>query len=288
MFYDSDSRFPVLPYLATVNPAVAINFVRTPFRTSPDTAAHVMDQFVAEKTDGNLKSGLVEVDHSTRMVLMSIVKISLLWEAPPSPWRTKTRIFCCPNNVEKRVDFIEYELLMARSFNVFKCEDDNPQVIILDLSEYKFSVMIILPYPNSGGTDKLQEKMTIGNLLAWRQKCVWEYPYILHVFLPKFRIRCGVNLKSCTTRMGLQQVYEEADYGRMFEGDTAVKIDEFRQDVVLELNEHGTGDPLPQLNLAPHLNWGGLFLADRPFYCVIWDETANAPVALGRITDPSM
>ncbi|XP_055355626.1 serpin B5-like [Paramacrobiotus metropolitanus] len=287
VFYDNDSRFPVLPYLAT---AVDISFVRTPFRMSPDAAAFVMDRFVTEKTDGSLRNYHTEVPRDTGMILLNIEQISPRWEMPFNPLLTKSRIFHCPNNVEKSVDFMHHELLTTRNFNVFECEDDNPQVVILDLAGRKFSVMIILPYWNSGGTEKLQEKMTIGNLLAWRQKCVWRLPYQLQLFLPKFRIRCGVDLKSCATDIGLQQLFEESEsaYRRMFESNAACKIDEFKQGISLEINELGEKPPLPLYNFSPALNWGGSFVADRPFFFVLWNETANVPVVMGRITDPSV
>ncbi|XP_055344483.1 protein Z-dependent protease inhibitor-like [Paramacrobiotus metropolitanus] len=173
-------------------------------------------------------------------------------------------------------------------------------MIILNIDRRQFSVMILLPMANSGGTPALEGSLTVEKLLAWRDK---SKDSIMRIVLPKFRISCTVNLQPCLTARGLGGVFAPLPVaGVVVERATlkeetveeekvlSLHPDEILQHVLLDMDEYGMSTPPFEW---PNLEYSMVdsdpdFVANRPFLVIIWDEVANVPLFLGRVTDPTV
>ncbi|XP_055353828.1 serpin B10-like [Paramacrobiotus metropolitanus] len=165
---------------------------------------------------------------------MNVIDFSGQWEIPFSVSDTNSGIFYCPNDVEKTVKFMKNDYAILRAFLTNPGDETgDPEVIILDVEERKFSVMLILPSKNTEGINSLERDLTIEKLLFWREKCSVE---LLSISIPKFRIAYGVDLIPRAKAMGLQEMFQpsEINFSDMFEDDRRPKqVDLFRQEVVL-------------------------------------------------------
>ncbi|XP_055346107.1 serpin B9-like [Paramacrobiotus metropolitanus] len=285
MFYDDHCRL-VAQYRETVETSIQCGFIPTPFQDNPARAVAIVNQFVAEKTDGKITAFLTESRDSTdtALMLINIIDFAGQWEVPFGPTHTRTGPFHCRDGIEKAVGFRKEENAVVWHYNVLPypravVEAGDPKMIILDVKGRKFSVMLLLPADNStDGMRKLIEMLTIQRLLTWMQKSEGDgTPYII---IPKFRIRCSTDLIPATQKLGLEQMYTPStgNFSRMMDDGREMKIDEFKQEVILDMDEYGvkatavTGFRLIPNCLAerqPH------FVANHPFLVVIWNEVTR-------------
>ncbi|XP_055339174.1 serpin B8-like [Paramacrobiotus metropolitanus] len=288
-FYDD--RCCLAPqYQETIQSAMQFGFSKTPFEKSPGEALTIVNNFVAEKTEGKIISLLSEVKPTTLLILVNIIDFSGQWEIPFDKKDTELDIFYCPKGVEKTVEFMKNNETWVRASNMDASGE--PKMVILNVANRKFSVMLILPAENTGGISDLEKELTIEKLLALRER---SSDGIHYVVMPKFRISCGVDLIPGAKAMGLQEMFEPSvtNFSGMFEDTHWPKqVDVFRQEVVLEVDEYGVkaaaatgcciGDYCCDCSRS-----SPDFVANRPFLVIIWNEVANVPVFIGRITDPS-
>ncbi|XP_055346108.1 serpin B8-like [Paramacrobiotus metropolitanus] len=295
VFYDDHCRL-ASQYRETVETSIQCGFIPTPFQDAPDRAVDIVNQFVAEKTEGKITAFLTESRPNAALILINIIDFAGQWTAPFNPQDTKQNIFHCPGGVEKTVSFMKEERACIRHYNVLDyaravVEVGDPKIIVMDVKGRKFSVMILLPADNSAdGMRQLVEMLTIQRLLSWLKKSEPDCPpYIL---LPKFRIRCSTDLILTTMKLGLDQMYAPSagNFSRMMDDGKEMKIDEFTQEVILDLDEYGVkATAVSACRLVCHCLREPQpdFVADRPFLVVIWNEVVGVPVFIGQINDPT-
>ncbi|XP_055339141.1 serpin B6-like [Paramacrobiotus metropolitanus] len=292
-FYDDNCSLAP-QYTKAIDSAMKFGFVKTPFAKSPGEAVTMVNQFVAEKTNGKITKLLEKVDRRTLLILVNVIDFSGQWECPFDKEETKNGTFYCPNNYEKTVDFMKNEDATVRAYNIhgYKAAEKNvevgdPHMIILNVVERKFSVMFLLPAKDAGGINSLEKELPIEKLLKLRQKSSEE---MICIVVPKFRISCGLDLIPGAKAMGLEEMFEPSvtNFEQMFENDSRPKrVDQFRQEVVIEVDEYGIkASAATCCSLGYNCIKYPDFQVDHPFLVIIWNEIANVPVFIGRITEP--
>ncbi|XP_055349948.1 plasminogen activator inhibitor 2-like [Paramacrobiotus metropolitanus] len=229
-----------------------------------------------------------------QLQLASICQFTGAFERPL--FRGGPGTFTCPGSVQKTVDFMFCKYTLGvRYHNVSvtcdNAEENDPQMIILNVEGRQSSVMLLLPPPKSGETiGSLEERLTVERLLRWREKSS-ELP--LHILIPKFRITCSIDLQPVLTAMGMGLLYEEptaesVDHVLHPSGNGS-PIGEFRQQIVLDVSEYGVAtSPFRWDRMTPMIAVAGPdFVVDRPFIVIIWNEIANVPLLIARVTDPA-
>ncbi|XP_055350249.1 serine protease inhibitor-like [Paramacrobiotus metropolitanus] len=290
---DQDYRWSAVEPHYTHYKSLQCEFVPVPFRDDFEKAVDILQKSDFGRSGNKFHHWLDERRTDATLVLLNRVEFSGQWEEPFYPGKSRDDTFYCADGKEKSVVFMEQTFNPSRCYNVQPdttraLHAEDPQMVILDVLGRQFSVMIVLPGENNGGMQALEKTLTIENLLQWRQKS--RTCNNLYIVLPRFRIRCGVDLKVCTQSMGLQELYAASSTGfsPMVSSDGPVKVDEFKQEVTIEVDEYGIKTApcygeLNEINLLSYPN----FVANRPFLVVIWNELANVPVFIGRITDPT-
>ncbi|XP_055349865.1 serpin B9-like [Paramacrobiotus metropolitanus] len=249
----------------------------------------------AQSEDADLVIREAATRRTPHLQLASICQFTGAFERPL--FHGGPRIFTCPGNVQKTVDFMVCKFTLGvRCHNVSvnreNAEPSDPQMIILNVEGRQSSVMLLLPPPDSGETiGLLEERLTVERLLRWREKSS-ELP--LHIVFPKFRISCSIDLQPMLTAMGLGVLYDESaaesvDHGLDASANGSLPISEFREQIVLDISEYGVATSAFKWNrLAPLIaGTGPDFVVDRPFLVIIWNEIANVPLLIARVADPA-
>ncbi|XP_055342583.1 leukocyte elastase inhibitor A-like [Paramacrobiotus metropolitanus] len=291
---NEDYRYSAAQPHYTQYKSLQSKFIPAPFRDAFEKAVDTLEESGFGRSGSKFHHWLDERRPDATLVLLNRVEFSGQWEEPFHPENSESGTFCCADGSEKTVVFMTQTFSPSRCYNVTPyynrpVHDEDPQLLILDVVGRHFTVMIVLPGESNGGIVALEKTLTIENLLDWRQKSR-SCTVSLYIVLPRFRIRYGADLKICTQSMRLQELYAASSNGfsRMLSSDGPVKVDEFKQEVTIELDEYGIKSaPCTGYQAELTMISSPNFVANRPFLAVIWNELANVPVCMGRIADPS-
>ncbi|XP_055339166.1 serpin B9-like [Paramacrobiotus metropolitanus] len=243
-----------------------------------------------QNVEGKITMLLTHYKREAQLIMVNIADFSGQWEFPFDEAETKTGTFHGLANVEKTVAFMTNKNLICRQVNIYnkRLKTNVAQMIILHMAEKKFCVMLILPANSNEGINDFERELTVGKLLAWRQKSKED---LAHVVLPKFRICCDVELRPFDSEMNMDKRLALATADRITvsrENGQFAAVSQFRQQVAVEMNEFGI-NAAPAAYCSKEFNTGDSkpdFLANRPFLLIIWNEMVNVPVFMGRITEP--
>ncbi len=122
-----------------------------------------------------------------------------------------------------------------------------------------------------------------------------EEEYKLHVDIPKFLFRSGMDMTETLKKFGVNAAFDrqKANFtkGFSFCEDNNVYLNAVRQQSVIDFNEKGT-----EASAFTGLTFDvacmcirGLEIRlefDRPFYFMIWDDTEKLPLFVGQVFDP--
>lgn len=122
-----------------------------------------------------------------------------------------------------------------------------------------------------------------------------EEEYKLHVDIPKFLFRSGMDMTETLKKIGVNAAFDrqKADFtkGLSFSEDNNAYLNAVRQQSVIDFNEKGTEASaftgmcfdiacLGSRELEIWLQF------DRPFYFMIWDDTEKLPLFVGQVFEP--
>ncbi|XP_055344336.1 serpin I2-like [Paramacrobiotus metropolitanus] len=274
-FIDDNASLPEQRRLDT------LQYVRVPFRADPPKALRIISQLA-----GSGEPIFTAADRS--LIIVQFCRFNGVWEHPFSRYTTPATFYCADGE-EKTVDMMDHKYTCLRVYNLHQhycdvIEDGDPHMVILNIDRRLFSVMILLPTARSGGTATLEAGLTLEKLLAWRQK---SKDQSVRIVLPKFRISCTVDLQPCLLSRGLGGLFASAPD---VDPSGCMHADEILQHIPLDMSEYGMSTPPFEW---VHVEYSMVdsdpdFVANRPFLLIIWDEVANVPLILSRVTDPTV
>ncbi|XP_055339162.1 serine proteinase inhibitor A3K-like [Paramacrobiotus metropolitanus] len=267
----------------TIRHSVNCGLEGEPVDQSPSEGSATVNRSTGERVDEKSAMSLAQIMQETRRIATNIVDFSCRWEFEFE--QTTSGTFYCPNNVEKTVEFLKSTVGMCRQFNRHYGSSGfraDPQMIMFYAEKGKFSIMLLLPATDNDHISSLEKELTIEKLLEVRRKSREGLAYVI---VPKLRINIGGGFAA-----GNKNTLSTTNSAEKFEEDRPPEcVGQFRQGVVLNLDENGinaTQAPYRDLHYTLLL-YEPEFVANRPFLMIIWDEMANVPVFIGRITDPT-
>ncbi|XP_055347849.1 serine protease inhibitor-like isoform X2 [Paramacrobiotus metropolitanus] len=234
------------------------------------------------------ESDMVSVldNENTCLIVVNMLDFSAPWVRQFDEEDTADGVFTCMNGDKKTVPFLVSAYTTWRSFNVMeKTSSTDPQMVIMDAAEKRYSIMLLLP-PDTDGLRALEDSLTAEQLRTWRQESI---PQAMVLSLPKFRITTKLDLQSCMLALGLSELYTTVTgFSDMFGSSSLIGVTEFRQSVVFEFDEMGVKSRVATMFGAeymcvpiPH------FRANRPFLLVVWHNQLDLPLFIGRVMDPT-
>ncbi|KAH8280372.1 hypothetical protein KR018_003789 [Drosophila ironensis] len=204
-------------------------------------------------------------------ILVNAMYFNLSWERSFNPEATYNREFRDSSNRTIEIPMMHEDNKFA--FGVL--EKLQATALLLPFSEGNLSMLLVKPNLLDNFA-KMEEELSRINvhLLA-------EHLVMLDVFvaLPKFHIRCDLGLKPALQKIGINKIFSKSkSFSTLLQRNTNFQIDEVRQVVSFEFQEHGIGPPPTSVgngSLTHTFNSVKYFLATHPFAFYIIDQEST-------------
>ncbi|XP_055344475.1 plasminogen activator inhibitor 1-like [Paramacrobiotus metropolitanus] len=227
----------------------------------------------------------------TSLVLINLLTFSAPWALQFEEKDTRDGVFTCLDGSQKKVPFLISGNTTWTPFNVEKkTAATDPQMVIMEAGEKRYSVMCILPAAAGGeALRQLEESLSVKLLRGWRRQSI---RYGMALSLPKFRVNCQLELERGMQALGLAELYSHrtaTGFSDMFQECPLQGATAFQHNVVFEVDELGVRSSVATMFSAEYLCVPRpAFLANRPFLLLVWHNQLDVPLFIGRIADPSL
>ena len=233
------------------------------------------------KTNGCVPEILDELSPNAISVLMNALYFKGIWKDPFEKKNTKSGNFW---NNDKQV-FTKFMCQERMKIDYYGSEAEGVQMIALPYGNEAFSMIVVLPNEGVDINDCIQG-LTAEKWQNWIESTVNK---TVNVELPKFKgeFTYENNLKSALQSMGIKDLFnaDKCDLSGIAEG---IYVGKIKQNTFIEVNEEGTeaaavtvesiigdsGKPIPS------------FIANRPFFYAIVENSTNAILFMGKVTNP--
>jgi serpin B len=255
------------------------------FRHKTEEARQEINKWVEAKTNKKIidliPSGVL--DSLTRLVLVNAIYFKGDWNIQFKQENTNDAEFHISADEKIMVPM----MFMKEDFNFGMDRNYGIQAIELSYVDKQLSMFLLLPVEGKS-LDEVLAQLQPEDFFDLRRRFRMHSQKV-SVYLPRFKVEQSFNLKQVLTSMGLTAMFsEKADFSGI-DGTKQLYISEVIHKAFLEVNEKGseaaaaTGVVM-MLRMAP-MNLE--FRADRPFFCLIRDNSTNSILFLGKIVRPT-
>ncbi|XP_040831494.1 alpha-1-antichymotrypsin-like [Ochotona curzoniae] len=247
-----------------------------------DAAKKLINDYVAEKTQGKIVDLFDSLDDDTVMVLVNFLLFKAHWKEPFNTRATSRNRFYL-----KKDKWVDVPMMFKNNLNTPYFRDDELSCTVVQLNYVgNASAFFILP-----DEDKMQEveaSLSLETLRRWRDsvKTTW----ITQLRLPKFSISGEFNLKDVLPHLGIREVFTNlANFSGITE-EKNIKISKAVHKAVLDVAETGTEAAAATTygSIAGYAFFGPRTIVhfDRPFLIAIVSTDPPSILFLSKVTNP--
>ncbi|XP_034393449.1 plasma protease C1 inhibitor [Cyclopterus lumpus] len=239
----------------------------------------MINNWVANKTNNNIKHLVDSVSPSTQLMLLNAVSFSGQWKVKYD-MKPKKGLFAKLNGDLVMVSLLYHQKYLAAMAYVVELK---AQVARFALSGDS-SLYILLPR-SSRVTDlqQVEERMTDTAVRQMIELIKTTSPQHIEVTLPRIRLNIQSDMNILIKKLGLSSLFEGANMCGLYSEERVI-LDDTRHRAFLALNEQGV-----EAGAATTMSFSRSFpsfSALRPFIMLLWSDQANVPLFIGRVTDP--
>ncbi|XP_063058964.1 protein Z-dependent protease inhibitor [Engraulis encrasicolus] len=247
------------------------------FRDAEGSLAAV-NEYVMKKTDNKVKQMVSSIEPLTQLMLVDTIFFKGAWELPFNP-----------NNTEKDRFYIDkYNIIqvpmMFKEDEFYNTHDKELKVKVLRLPYVGGSAMlIILPNADVDYTE-VDEEITATRFLKWI-KALRETK--LEVRLPKFKMGQSYAMQKILPSLGITDVFGDNANLTGLSKAPGLQVSEVLHKAVIEVDERGTVAAAATTVGITAYSLPTQFIVNRPFFFLIYHESTNSLMFMGRVIDPS-
>jgi len=260
------------------------NVNQADFKTSADAVTRKINRWVAQKTRDKIHDILApgSVDTLTRLVLANAIYFKGAWVHPFEKTATSAQPFHLSANSQADA------LLMNRLDDVRYTENTEFQAVELPFSGEVLSMVVLLPR-QTDGLGQLEQQLNpafLAQLFSQMKKQKVE------IFLPKFKLDSGLNLKDPLAKMGMPDAFgPAADFSGLNNLQGSLYLSGVFHKAWADFNEEGAeaaAATIAVLGFGSEAsgNSPSVFRADHPFIFLIRDTPSGSLLFIGRLADP--
>lgn len=238
-----------------------------------------INEYVEKKTNGKIKELLKTVDPNTKLMLINYVLFKGKWEEPFDANYTEQARFYVNNY---RVVSVP---TMFRSDKFKLGYDDKLKLSILKLPYRGDASMIVLLPDKDADYNSIDEEISAERFYQWLRMLK---KIKMEVYFPKFKLEQSYEMKKILPALGITDLFNyQADLSGI-NTETGLKVSQVIHKAVIEVDEKGTEASsatvvgITGYSLPPSLK------INRPFLFLIYHETTNSLLFMGRVVDPTM
>lgn len=243
-----------------------------------------INTWVKGKTEGKIDKILEALDTNSVCVLLNAIYFKGIWHSQ----FMKSSTTDAPFSVSETRKITVPLMYQKSDFKII--EENDFQAVSIPYKGNNLSMVILLPRP-SAGLAALEKQLTPHVLNGWLAKLDKERVQKVKLYLPKFKLETGYDLKNPFQKMGMNDAFQEniADFrgmGFLRKGD--VWIGQIKHKAFVEVNEEGTEAAAATAveMVTKSVQYDPIFRADHPFLFIIRDNASGSILFLGRMVDP--
>ncbi|MBN3287680.1 ZPI inhibitor, partial [Polyodon spathula] len=240
-----------------------------------------INEYVEKMTSGKIKELLKTVDPNTKLMLINYVLFKGKWEEPFDANYTEQARFYVNN----------YRIVsvptMFRSDPFQLGYDDKLKLSILKLPYRGDASMIVLLPDKDADYNSIDEEISAEHFHQWL-RMLKKMSVKMEVYFPKFKLEQSYKMKKILPALGITDLFNyQADLSGI-NMETGLKVSEVIHKAVIEVDEKGTEASsatvvgITGYSLPPSLK------INRPFLFLIYHETTNSLLFMGRVVDPTI
>ncbi|MBX3156727.1 MAG: serpin family protein [Deltaproteobacteria bacterium] len=253
------------------------------FRSDPEAARGVINDWVADRTDDKIPELLEagSVGNDARLVLANAIVFKGKWVHQFDPARTAPGKFTLASSAQVDTP------MMSKKDDVARVELPGGYLGVLPFRGKDLSMMVLVP-DEANGLPALEEGLTAASLataIATAEQHVASGKEMT-VILPKFKFETELDLREVLPRLGIVSAFDERADLSGIDGTRDLVVQKAVHKAVIAVDEQGaeaaaaTGVVVGPTSLPPQ------FVVDRPFVFFIYDHVTGSILFLGRVNDP--
>lgn len=252
----------------------------------PD-APNVINQWVADKTEGLITELLDEIDSDRIMYLINALYFKGDWLRQFDKNDTRRDNFRLESGEFIQVDMMSQQGLFATHFNY----SDNVQMIELPYGDSLFSMSVLMPADPDTPIDQfIDEKIHADNLARWRSNLSVDMREST-IEMPKFELEYEIEYSNILKAMGMEIAFTPglAELSGLSEqGQNNLYLDEVIHKVFIRVDEEGTeAAAVTSVGVMP-TSMPPQMIVDRPFVFIIHERESGTNLFMGKVKNPAL
>ncbi|XP_045902900.1 plasma protease C1 inhibitor [Micropterus dolomieu] len=244
-----------------------------------EESTQMINSWVANKTNNNIKHLVDSVSPSTQMMLLNAVSFSGQWKVKFDQ-KPKKGHFTKLGGDMVMVPLLYHQKYMVAMTYVVELKAQVARFALTGDS----SLYVLLPRSNTA-TDlqQVEQMMTYGAVRHMIEKMKTTSSQHVEVTLPQIKLDFQPDMNILIKKFGLSSLFEDANLCGLF-SEEKVLLDDARHRAFLALSEQGVeAGAITSMSFSRSFP---SFTALRPFIMLLWSDQANVPLFIGRVTDP--
>ncbi|NWV15228.1 A1AT protein, partial [Ptilonorhynchus violaceus] len=266
---------PMKTFLKDVKKLYRGKVVSSSFQNSTEAKKEIND-YVKNKTHGNINQILKDLDPNTLMVIVNYIYFKAYWENPFNIKGTHKDYF----HVNAQTS-VEVEMMVRDGF--YKAYSDRKLSCEVVQIPYKGDVAALFILPNKGKMKQLERALAKSTVSKW-ERSLQRWRIQLHI--PKLLISGTYDLKKILMDLGVTDVFSNGADLSGITGNPDVKVSKATHQALLKIHENGTeAAAVSSIDFLPH-SAPPVVKFNHPFLLLIVDQYTQSILFMGKIVNP--
>uniref|UniRef100_A0A3P9ISG9 Serpin peptidase inhibitor, clade G (C1 inhibitor), member 1 n=1 Tax=Oryzias latipes TaxID=8090 RepID=A0A3P9ISG9_ORYLA len=246
---------------------------------TPEENAFMINSWVANKTKNKITHLVDSVPPSTQVIILSAVSFEGLWHSN-FKLKQQKEFFTKLDGDLISVPVLYHPKYRAISRTVAEL---NARVAKLSLTGDN-SLYILLPRSNKlTELEQVEASMTDSSVRKMIEQMKEASPEQIEMTLPLIKLDVESDIKILMMKLGLSSLFEGANLCGLFPGERVV-LNSAKHKAFLALTEKGVqAGAVTSVSISRSFP---VFSALRPFVLLLWNDQADVPLFIGRVTEP--
>ncbi|NWX64089.1 A1AT protein, partial [Promerops cafer] len=275
LFMDKHLK-PIKTFLKDIKKLYRGKAVSSSFQNSTKAKKEIND-YVKNKTHGNINQILEDLDPNTLMVIVNYIYFKAYWKNPFNIKGTHKDYF----HVNAKTS-VEVDMMVRDGF--YKAYSDRKLSCEVVQIPYKGDVAALFILPNKGKMKQLEHALTKTTVSKW-ERSLQRWRMELHI--PKLSISGTYDLKRILMNLGVTDVFSNRADLSGITGNPDVKVSKATHKALLKIHENGTeAAAASSIDLLPH-SAPPIVKFNHPFLLLIVDQYTQSILFVGKIVNPT-
>ncbi|XP_055079616.1 plasma protease C1 inhibitor [Periophthalmus magnuspinnatus] len=252
-----------------------------PVKLKEDSEENVqmINSWVADKTKDKIRELVKDVPQSTQLMLLNAVSFSGMWTIRFDE-KTSKGYFTKLDG-----DMVKVPVLRNDDFqgSMAFVPQLKTQVMRFELTGNN-SLYILLPQTHKASDlQQVESRLTDAAVRQMIDQVQGEVPQSIQVILPQIKLKSEQDMNVIMKKLGLFSLFEGGNLCGLY-AEQPLVLDEAKHKAFLALTEEGV--EAAAATVMGFSRSHPSFSALRPFILLLWSDTAQVPLFIGRVTEP--